>query len=171
MPISVRLYGDLKGKVQAKDSDSNPGSPAKISLTKTKNIKTIGDILQKFDLTQEDLSHIFVNGKYCGPGEQLQEGDRVGLFPTNMALIFAEIEKNHPISVRIRLPQRMEHLLNQSEGMIHIPMGSNVGYVLSKFNLLNNIDDLEISVNEIQQIEKKHILHEGDFVRITYSLD
>jgi len=171
MPISVRFYGDLKRKVQAKDSESNPGSPAKINLTKTENIETIGDILQKFHLTEEDLSHIFVNGKYCGLGEKLQEGDRVGLFPTNMALIFAEIEKNHPISVRIRLPQRMEHLLNQSEGIIHIPMGSTVGYVLNKFNLLNEIDDLEISVNEIQQVKKKHILQKGDFVRITYSSD
>ena len=49
------------------------------------------EILKKFAITEEELSHIFVNSRYCGIDKEVNNGDRVGLFPKNMALLFVEI--------------------------------------------------------------------------------
>jgi molybdopterin converting factor small subunit len=168
--ISLRLYGELKRKVRKPSrSDTNPGSPKKITLTKEDNISTINNILKKFDLKPKEISHMFVNGKYCGPGKELRDGDRVALFPTNMGLIFAEIEKNHPIPIKIHLPKPLEAQINKSKEVMRVPKGSNVGYVLKRFNLLKDLDRLEISVNELASVDEDYILQENDIVRISSS--
>ena len=170
MTISLRLYGELKRKVRKPPvSDTNPGSPRKITLTEEENITHIGDILEKFNLKMEEVSHIFVNGKYCGPGKELKEGDRVGIFPANMALIFAEIEKNHPIPIKIHLPKFIETQINKSKGVMRVPKGSNVGYVLKRFNLLKDFDKFEVSVNELASVDEDYILQENDIIRISSS--
>ena len=55
------------------------------------NVHFVYDIVEKFAIDEDELSHIFVNGKYCGIEKEVRDGDRVGLFPKNMALMFAEI--------------------------------------------------------------------------------
>ena len=54
-------------------------------------VQCVNDILEKFAITEEELSHIFVNSRYCGIDKEVNNGDRVGLFPKNMALLFVEI--------------------------------------------------------------------------------
>lgn len=170
MTISLRLYGELKRKVRDSiKSEGNPGSSYKITLTGEDNISHIDDILKRFNLKSEEVSHMFVNGKYCGPGKELRDGDRVGLFPANMGLIFAEIEKNHPISIQVRLPKNIEAQTSKSKGVIRVPKGSNLGYVLKRFNLLKDLDKLEVSINELASVGKDYTLQENDIVRIKSS--
>jgi hypothetical protein len=76
-----------------KHVDLEKGLPVTIKIENT-SIHTVYDILEKFTINEDELSHIFVNGKYCGIGKKVKNGDRVGLFPKNMALIFVEIQLN-----------------------------------------------------------------------------
>jgi molybdopterin converting factor small subunit len=91
MPILIKLYGKLRENV--KDVDLEKGLPVTIKIEDT-SIHAVYDILEKFAINEDELSHIFVNGKYCGIGKRVKNGDRVGLFPKNMALIFVEIQLN-----------------------------------------------------------------------------
>ena len=88
MPILVKLYGKLRENV--KDVDLEKGLPVTLNIEES-NVHFVYDIVEKFAISEDELSHIFVNGKYCGIGKDIREGDRIGLFPKNMALMFAEI--------------------------------------------------------------------------------
>ncbi len=70
--------------------DLEKGFPVTLNI-EDPNLHFIYDIVEKFAIRKDELSHIFVNGKYCGIGKEVRDGDRVGLFPKNMALMFAEI--------------------------------------------------------------------------------
>jgi len=73
-----------------KDVDLEKGLPVTLKIEES-NVHIVNDIVDKFAIREDELSHIFVNGKYCGIGKEVRECDRVGLFPKNMALMFAEI--------------------------------------------------------------------------------
>lgn len=88
MPILVKLYGKLKEKV--KEFKSDEGFPISMNINPDE-VHIVHDILEKFAIYEEELSHIFVNSKYCGIDKKINNGDRVGLFPRNMALLFVEL--------------------------------------------------------------------------------
>ena len=88
MPILIKLYGKLRENVRVVDLER--GLPVTLNI-ELSNVHFVYDIVEKFAISEDELSHIFVNGKYCGIGKKIRDGDRVGLFPKNMALIFAEI--------------------------------------------------------------------------------
>ena len=167
MNIKLLLYGNLKRKV--KSNNKIPGSPLKLNLVIDDKINTIYNILKKFNLEETEISHIFVNGKYCGLGEILQDGDRVGIFPKNMGLIFAEIEKNNPIRIRIQLPKNLEKRFHKSEVFLRLPKGSNIRYLIKKLNLSEDLDSLQIFINESECLDLINILKEGDHVKIENS--
>ena len=73
-----------------KDVDLEKRLPVTLKIEES-NVHIVNDIVDKFAIREDELSHIFVNGKYCGIGKEVRDGDRVGLFPKNMALMFAEI--------------------------------------------------------------------------------
>ncbi|NHJ22193.1 MAG: hypothetical protein EAX91_14700 [Candidatus Lokiarchaeota archaeon] len=88
MPILVKLYGKLKEKV--KDFELYGGLPVSMHINPDE-VHIVHDILEKFAIYEEELSHIFVNSKYSGIDKKINNGDRVGLFPRNMALLFVEL--------------------------------------------------------------------------------
>ena len=88
MAILVKLYGNLRENV--KDLDLERGLPITFNI-EDGSVHFVYDVVEKFAISEDELSHIFVNGKYCGIGKEIRDGDRVGLFPKNMALMFAEI--------------------------------------------------------------------------------
>ena len=88
MPMLIKLYGKLRENV--KDVDLEKGLPVTFNIEHS-NVHFVNDIVTKLAISEDELSHIFVNGKYCGIGKEIRDGDRVGLFPKNMALMFAEI--------------------------------------------------------------------------------
>ncbi|MFW9878895.1 MAG: MoaD/ThiS family protein [Candidatus Thorarchaeota archaeon] len=89
MTIMIKLYGDLREKiVQSKNGSALP-TTLYIELDK---LKTVMDILDKFNIIQDEVSHVFVNNKYSGLGKEIKNGDRIGIFPKRMGLIFVEIK-------------------------------------------------------------------------------
>ncbi len=100
MSILIKLYGNLREKV--KDTDLEIGFPITLNV-ESNEIHTVLDILDKFNIEDNEISHIFVNGKYCGPGKEVRDGDRVGLFPKKMALMFVEIPNLNSIYVTVKL--------------------------------------------------------------------
>lgn len=87
MAIRIKLYGDLREKLP---QFKNGVAPNTLNI-KLDKIKTVLDILNKFNITRDEISHIFVNSKYSGIGKQVNDGDRIGLFPKRMGIIFVEI--------------------------------------------------------------------------------
>ncbi|MHA1679050.1 MAG: hypothetical protein ACTSW3_09780 [Promethearchaeota archaeon] len=45
-------------------------------------------MLSKLSIEESEVSHIFVNGIYSGKNKKVRDGDRVGLFPKRMALLY-----------------------------------------------------------------------------------
>ncbi|MFX1391239.1 MAG: MoaD/ThiS family protein [Promethearchaeota archaeon] len=89
MQITVKLYGDLRMK--APNKNNLYGMPNTLTI-KLEGIKTIFDILNKFNISIREISHIFLNGVYSNVQKEVKEGDRIGIFPRRMGLIFEEIK-------------------------------------------------------------------------------
>ncbi len=83
MSIQIRLYGDLRKKVQQQSDDD--GAP---SIINVENEGTVSDILKILSIEESEVSHIFVDCKYSGISKKIRIGDRVALFPKNMGLLY-----------------------------------------------------------------------------------
>ncbi|MFX0075204.1 MAG: MoaD/ThiS family protein [Candidatus Hermodarchaeota archaeon] len=88
MSILVKLYGSLREI--AGDTDLKKGLPVTLDI-EAELVHSVEEILEKLAIKEQEISHIFVNGKYSGVDKELKNRDRVGLFPRNMALLFVEI--------------------------------------------------------------------------------
>ncbi len=84
MPIQVKLFGDLRKKIHQQLSGS---SSLKLSIPDT-NFNTVIDILKKFSIEEDEVSHIFVNGRYSGSKKNVKNGDFISIFPKNMGLLY-----------------------------------------------------------------------------------
>jgi len=85
MTILIKIFGNLRNKI--KDVESDGALPLTIQINSEK-IDRISDILQKFSIEKNETSHIFVNGVYAGFKKKVNDGDRVGLFSKNQALLY-----------------------------------------------------------------------------------
>ena len=85
MTILVRIFGDLIRKVDSKRSSI--AHPLNLNIDH-KGIRIISDILKKLSIEENETSHIFVNGTYSGFKKRVKDGDRVGLFPKRMGLLY-----------------------------------------------------------------------------------
>ena len=85
MSITVILYGDLKSK--ADETDARTGSIGKKEIEKA-GLESISDILEYLCIDERDVSHIFLNRDYSHPDREVSDGDRVALFPRDMALLY-----------------------------------------------------------------------------------
>ncbi|MFW9971394.1 MAG: MoaD/ThiS family protein [Candidatus Odinarchaeota archaeon] len=88
MTIRVKLYGDLREKVPYIGNYTSAPSTLDFEID---TVKTVSDILNKFNIAKDEISHIFVNNKYSKIGNQVKDGDRIGIFPKRMGIIFVEI--------------------------------------------------------------------------------
>jgi len=88
MAIRIKLYGDLREK--APSLKNNHGVPSTLDV-EASEMKTVLDVLNKFNITEDEISHIFVNSRYSGIEREVKTGDRIGIFPKRMGLIFVEI--------------------------------------------------------------------------------
>ncbi len=84
MSIEVRLFGELKRKAERLDDSGYVG---KIEIG-ADDASTVEDILSFLDLEESDVSHMFVNFKYSDLDTAVREGDRVSIFPRDMALLY-----------------------------------------------------------------------------------
>jgi len=85
MTILVKIFGELRNKIENQIIKDN--SPLNIYIEADK-VNTILDILNIFSIEKEETSHIFVNGVYSGFDKSVKDGDRVGIFPRRMCLLY-----------------------------------------------------------------------------------
>jgi len=158
--MNVILYGDLKQKEQQKTNKDS--SPLTINISNSE-INTVYDLLDKLNIEENEVSHIFVNHKYCGPGKEIKEGDRVALFPKRMALMFVEIPHSNSIEVRVKLSADLRKY-GPEESIIAIPEYSNLGRIFEKYNITKEERNLTTMINGIACYDKKRVLKSGDVV-------
>ncbi|MFW5953166.1 MAG: MoaD/ThiS family protein [Candidatus Natronoplasma sp.] len=85
MSIDIILYGDLKSK--SDNTDGKTGSIGKKEIEKD-GLERISDILEHIGLDEDEVSHIFLNRDYSAVEREVKDGDRVALFPKDMALLY-----------------------------------------------------------------------------------
>ena len=84
--IEIHLYGKLRRFSEQK-------SPLKESIVLLEALEgdTIQSIVGRLGIPSEDLgTAIFLNGEYSGIQRPVRDGDRIGLFPDNMALLYRQ---------------------------------------------------------------------------------
>ncbi len=160
MSMNIILYGDLKHKEQQKTNKDS--IPLKINISNSE-INTVYDLLNKLNIEENKVSHIFVNHKYCGPGKEIKEGDRVALFPKRMALMFVEIPQSNSIEVRVKLSADLRKY-GPEESIIAIPEGSNLITIYKKYNITKEERNLTTLINGFASHDKQYVLRSGDVV-------
>jgi len=86
MSIQVKFYGDLKKKIQQQQTN-DVGSPSIVNI-ENKGINNVSDVLRMYTIEENEISHIFINGKYSGISKKINIGDKVAIFPKNMGLLY-----------------------------------------------------------------------------------
>jgi len=84
MSILVKFFGDLRKKVQPGITGS---LPLKVNI-KGASLVRVSDILKKYNIEENEITHIFVNGSYSGLTKKVKSGDIVAIFPRNMAVLY-----------------------------------------------------------------------------------
>ena len=82
--IEVHLYGKLRRFTNNQDPtrDSTVYIPVEEG-------DTIEDIVKRIGIPHDELgSNIFVNGEYSALERKVNDGDRLGVFPDNMQLLY-----------------------------------------------------------------------------------
>ncbi len=82
--IEVHLYGKLRRFTDNQD-------PAQDSIVNVpvKQGDTIEDIIRRIGMPLEEIgNNIFLNGEYSALERQVNDGDRLGIFPDNMQLLY-----------------------------------------------------------------------------------
>ncbi|GFP27809.1 hypothetical protein HKBW3S43_01340 [Candidatus Hakubella thermalkaliphila] len=83
--LEVRLYGELRRYAE----DRRVASES-ILLVPVQDGDTVEDVVRRIGIEPEDISNIFLNGRYsaCALTLRVKEGDRLGIFPRNMGLLY-----------------------------------------------------------------------------------
>ncbi len=162
MSILIKLYGNLSEKV--KDTDLEIGFPITLNV-EGNEIHTVLDILDKFNIEDNEISHIFVNGKYCGPGKEVRDGDRVGLFPKKMALMFVEIPNLNSIYVTVKLFANLRKY-GVPKSVVEVPEGSTIKSVLKKVKIPNEEKKLILMVNGSPRYDRNLVIKDKDTLAI-----
>ena len=80
----VHLYGKLRRFSQQKDPKRQS-----IVFVKIEKGDTIKDVVKRLNIPLNEVgSNIFLNGVYSGLTRSVKEGDRLGLFPDDMQLLY-----------------------------------------------------------------------------------
>lgn len=82
MRVEVHLYGRLR-----RGGDEENGTRLTVTVEEG---ATIGDVLKRLGLSPAEVSHLFLNFQYSGLGRAVKEGDRLGVFPREMSLIYRQ---------------------------------------------------------------------------------
>ena len=82
--IEVHLYGKLRRFT----GNTDPAKDSIVSI-KVKRGDTINDITRRIGMPDEELGpNIFLNGIYSALTHRVKSGDRLALFPDDMALLY-----------------------------------------------------------------------------------
>ncbi|MFX1302136.1 MAG: MoaD/ThiS family protein [Promethearchaeota archaeon] len=162
MVINIKLYGDLREKSPRLNSDN--GAPSTLHI-KTDGIKTVYDILNKFGIRLDEISHIFINSKYSGPGKEVKNGDRIGIFPKRMGLMFVEIPYSNSIIITIKLFANLRKY-GPSEANLAMSEGSTINSIIKRYKFPKNLEKLKFLINGKQTHNKNYVLKNRDTISI-----
>ncbi len=162
MSITVKVYGDLREKVDRKSLEG--GIPITLNLEHNK-FKSVEELISALHLKKSEIAHIFVNGAYCGEGAELKEGDRVGLFPKKMAAMFVEIPDSNSYFITLKLFANLRKY-GKEKRRIKVPSGTSLNKVIKLANIPKEEGKLIILVNGIPQWDRKYVLKANDTVAI-----
>ena len=84
MPIQVKLFGDLRKKVKPDIS----GTHSLQFDVDNSELNRIEDLLKKINIGVDEITHIFVNGRYSGLRKVIKDRDVVAFFPRNMSVLY-----------------------------------------------------------------------------------
>jgi len=163
MVILVKLYGDLSEKHKIRDNI--PGIPKSLNL-ESNRVKTVFDIIEHLNILEDDISHVFVNGLYCGLGKSVNDGDRVGLFPKRMAILFAEIPKMKTIHADLNINSSSGNF-DPIKAVVDIPEGSIIKSVLLRYKTVLGEESQKVLVNGKLIYNENHIIKIGDTIEIS----
>ncbi len=81
--VEVHLYGKLRHFTDNQD----PSRDSILNLPVEKE-NTIEDIIRHIGIPPEEVgSTIFLNGRYVALNRKVKDGDRLAIFPDNMAMV------------------------------------------------------------------------------------
>ena len=162
MSISIKLYGDLREKLPSKKYGIGIPNTLKIETDK---LKTVLDVLKELHIDNDEISHIFVNGIYSGAGKLVKKGDRVGIFPKRMGLMFKEITQVDSIYVKIVLHDRLRKF-GPNEAVVDLPDGSTIRTILDKYRISQLSDSLEVIINGKPIHNLNYVIKDWDNIAI-----
>lgn len=84
MTLEVRLYGKLRRLAACRQVDAES-----VVYLEYRPGETIGQVLSRLGITLEEVSHIFLNGELSAPTRRVANGNRLGIFPADMALLYS----------------------------------------------------------------------------------
>lgn len=162
IPISVKLYGELRERFSYKKVDA--GIPNTLEI-EVHEFRTVLDILKQLSIDENEISHIFVNGIFSGAGKMVKDGDRIGIFPKRMGLMFMEITKIKSIYTKIILHEELREF-GPTEAIVDLPEGSTIDSVLNRYKLSKKRDKIEVIVNGKPIHEEDYIIKDWDNIAI-----
>jgi len=162
MLITVKLYGKLREQVR--ETSIEKGLPATLYI-EIGDSRSIFDILYKLEIDENEISHIFANGIYTGSGTQIKDGDRIGIFPSNMALMFAEIPDINAIHIKVKIfPDFKVH--GKPELRVKIPKGSTLKSIIKKLRLPKEVLNHKILLNGKLIVDFNFVINANDTIEI-----
>jgi hypothetical protein len=82
--VEVHLYGKLR-----RFTDNQDPSRDSVVNVQIKDGDSIENIVQRIGIPLEELgNNIFLNGEYSALTRKVSNGDRLGIFPDNMQLLY-----------------------------------------------------------------------------------
>ena len=82
--VEVHLYGKLRRFTNTQDPSRDS-----VVYIPVQNGDSIEDIIRRIGIPFEEVgSNIFLNGEYSALGRKVNEGDRLGIFPDDMQLLY-----------------------------------------------------------------------------------
>ena len=82
--IEVHLYGKLR-----RFSDNADPKLQSVMLVECQLEDTVGSVVHQIGIPTAELgSNVFLNGRYANLESPVQDGDRLGLFPDDMQLLY-----------------------------------------------------------------------------------
>ncbi|MFX0028862.1 MAG: MoaD/ThiS family protein [Candidatus Hermodarchaeota archaeon] len=162
MSISVKLYGDLRDKISFKKNSGGIPNTLTIEIS---GLRSVLDILNQLNIDESEISHIFVNGIYSGAGKLVKEGDRVGIFPRRMGIMFLEITKIKTIYVKITIHEGIREF-GPIEAIMDLPEGCTIKSALNKYNFSHQREKIEIVVNGTPIHDLNYLLKDWDNIAV-----
>ena len=83
--IEIHLYGRFR---QLADNPQTKADSIRVEPVRPGD--RIRDVLNRLGIQATEVSHIFLNGEYSADSRLVHPGDRLGVFPTELALLYRQ---------------------------------------------------------------------------------